>query len=165
MKSPTAMNALHGTANRALRSRVMAEMSEAPLTDEPQRVHAFRVSLGILELHVLVGRPDRHRHQIDRMVGDARSDPNHHSRAPDWREHHAVDRELLNAVEQDLALGSIPLSRLLLEQLVDVRVAAIGVTSLRVDERLHARGRIPGIPRGCEKEPSELLLLPRGIER
>src|SRR5215510_15818820 len=75
----------------------------------------------VLELHVLIGGPDRHWHQIDRVIGDARSDPDQHSRAPDWREHHAVDRELLNAVEEDLALGGIPLPRLLLEQLVDVR--------------------------------------------
>src|SRR5215831_15082839 len=86
-----------------------------------QRIHGFAVSqlaaksfdpwsavaikdgalapLLVLELHVLIGGPDRHWHQIDRVIGDARSDPDQHSRAPNWREHHAVDRELLNAVE------------------------------------------------------------------
>src|SRR5262249_118350 len=122
-------------------------------------------ALRILELHVLGGGRDGHRHQVDRVVGDARPAPDEPPGAPDWREHHAVDRELLNAVEQNFALRGVALPRLLLEQLVDVRIAAIGVTSLRVDECLRARGRIPRIPRGREKKPSELLLLPRGIER
>src|SRR5712691_6253897 len=53
---------------------------------------------------------------------------NTHQRAQihDRREHDPIDRELLDAVEERLALAGIALSRLLVEQIVDVGIAPIG---------------------------------------
>src|SRR5262252_8240985 len=78
------------------------------------------------ELHVLIRRPDRHRDQVDRMIGHPRPDANHHSRVPDWREHHSIDRELLDPVEESFPLRGIPFAGLLLEQFVDVGISAVG---------------------------------------
>ncbi len=51
--------------------------------------------------------------------------PTPHQRAEvhDRREHHAVDRELLDPVEQGRPPARVPLAGLLLEEVVDVRVA------------------------------------------
>src|SRR5215470_17204666 len=37
---------------------------------------AREIALRTLEPHILVGGPDRHRHQVDRMFGHSGSDPN-----------------------------------------------------------------------------------------
>src|ERR1700720_1875930 len=72
-------------------------------------------ALVTLEPHVLVRRPDRHRHQVDRVIGHSGPNPNEHPRTPNWREHHSLDRQLLDAVEQGFTLRGVPLARLLLE--------------------------------------------------
>src|SRR5262249_56412453 len=121
-------------------------MAGRSLADEPRRPSCVpespRTSLLVLERHVLIGGPDRQWNKVDRVIGDPRSDPDQHSRAPDRREHHAIKRELLDAVEQGLPLRGVPLPRLLLEQVIYVGIAAVGVTPLGVDERLHSRGGI-----------------------
>src|SRR5437879_3659501 len=103
-----------------------------------------------LDLHVLVGRPDRHRHEVDRVIGHTRTDPHQGSQVHDRREHRPVDRQLLDAIEQRFALFDVALAGLLLEQVVDVGVAAIGVGALGVHELGHAAGGVAGGPRSEE---------------
>ena len=50
--------------------------------------------------------------------------------------------ELLDAVQERLALLAVQLARLLLEQPVDVGVAAVGVGAARDDEGLEPGGRV-----------------------
>src|SRR5712692_11270789 len=111
-------------------------------SQEPPDSRAGVIALLSVEPHVLVGGPDRQRHQVDRMIGYPGPHPNQHPRAPDRREHHAVDRQLLDAVEQGFTLRGVPLAGLLLEQFVDVGVSAIGVAALGINERLHASGGV-----------------------
>src|SRR5262249_61929709 len=74
------------------------------------RMTAVFVSITLLTLqpHVLVGGPDRQRHQVDRVIGHARPNADEHPRAPDRREHHAVEGELLDTKEQDFTFRRVP---------------------------------------------------------
>src|SRR5690242_4143319 len=107
-----------------------------------------RVSAGPalrLELHVLVGREWAHPDVGDRVLGDARPDAVQGAQVHDRREHHAVDRELLDLVQQRLALRGVALRRLLAEKLVDVGISAVGVAALGLDEGLDAARRVAGV--------------------
>src|SRR3989441_12117092 len=107
--------------------------------------------LWVLEPHVLIGGERAHGDRGDRVLGQARPHPHQRAQVHDRREHHAVDRELLDAVQQGLALGDVALPRLLLEQLVDVRIPPVGVAALGVDELRHAAGRVARVAHGGER--------------
>src|SRR5207244_1501685 len=77
-------------------------------------------------------------------------------------EQHALVRELLDAVEQRLALAAIELARLLLEQVVDVGMAAGRVRPAGDEVVLDARGGVAVAARAAEQEVLQLLVLPRG---
>src|SRR5436309_766902 len=127
-------------------------------------VSRIMASLVALEPHVLVGRPWRHRHQIDGVLRQTRANGHQGAEVHDRREHRPVDRELLDPVQQRLALAHVTLTRLLLEQIVDVRIAAVGVAAFRVHELLHPAGRVPRIAHPDEEQAAQLLLAPGGVE-
>ena len=79
------------------------------------------------------------------MFRDARPDAHQRAKVHDRREHHPVDRELLDLVEQRFAPAGVALPRLLLEQVVDVRVPAVRVAPLREDELLDAARGVAGV--------------------
>src|SRR5262252_10746138 len=113
-----------------------------------------------LELDVFVGRrPGIVRDEAVPRLRDARADALQNGELPDRQEHTLVVDELLDTLQQRLALSQIELARLVLEQRVDVRIAAVGEGAARHRERFEA-GR-----RGAEDatEPVdqvlELLLL------
>src|SRR6266446_10327810 len=79
-----------------------------------------------LDLHVLVGRERAHPDIGDRVLGDARTDPHQGAQIHHRREHRPLDRQLLDLVQDCLALLGITLARLLEEHLVDIGIAAKG---------------------------------------
>src|SRR5262249_5423289 len=93
----------HGVAPRGLSMR-MTQYS------------AFASSTLLLELHVLVRREWRHPHVGNGVLGDARTDAHQGAQIHDRRVHHPVDGELLDLVQQRLALLEVALVRLLAEQ-------------------------------------------------
>jgi hypothetical protein len=60
---------------------------------------------------------------------------------------------------------AIALGRLLLEQLVDVGISAVGVGALGLDEDLDAAGGVAGVSGRGHEQAAQLLLLPGGVER
>jgi len=70
------------------------------------------------------------------VLGDARAHPHQRAEIHDGREHRAVDRELLDPVQQGFPPLDVPLARLLQEQIVDVGVAPVRVAALGVDDLL-----------------------------
>src|SRR5262249_30189347 len=147
----------NGANIRSIRSSLRSSARSSP-ANNPPRAFSFsnsasfsaavpcmshrNASVLIFEPHVLVGGPNRQRHQIDRMVGHPGTDPNQHPSAPNRRKHHAVNRQLLDMPEQGFALCEVPLAGLLLEQFVDVWVSAVGVAALGVNKRLDASGGV-----------------------
>src|SRR3989442_6334215 len=74
-------------------------------------------------------------------------------------EHGALVHELLDAVQHRLALLRIELDRLLAEQPVDVRIAAVGPDASGDDEGFDARGGVAGRRAARPHELLEALLL------
>src|SRR5262249_51898897 len=96
-----------------------------------------------LELQVLVGRGKR-------VAGDQPEAGSVHS-PPDAvdegqlvhrRDHRLVGHELLDAMQQGLALGTVELAGLLAKEPVDVRVAAVRELTARDHVGLEARGGV-----------------------
>ena len=67
-------------------------------------------------------------------------------------------------MQQGFAFGAVALDCLLLEEFVNVRIAAVGIGALRIDEGLHAGRGIPRRSSASDKESWELSVLPGGIE-
>src|SRR3989442_14958149 len=83
----------------------------------------------------------------------------------DRREHGALVHELLDAVQHRLTLLRIELDRLIAEQPVDVRIAAVGSDAAGDDERLDARGGVAGRGAAGPDELLEALFLIALVER
>src|SRR6266545_4150098 len=85
-----------------------------------------------LELQVLVGRRvEVVTDQPEPGLGDAPADPVEEGRLVERQEHHALVHELLDLVERSLALLAVHLRRLLAEQRIEIRIAAVGVRAFR----------------------------------
>src|SRR5690242_6178846 len=80
--------------------------------------------------------------QAKRRFVDARALAVEESELPQRGVDSALMDQLLHAMQQLGAFGAIGFDRLLGEQLVDVRVAAIDISAALDDERLHARGGV-----------------------
>src|SRR5712691_1235208 len=141
--APSRNPSAFGTPRTRLATVVFSQPSLSPRSSSAKPRTVMRNSskpLLALEPHVLIGGVDRQRDQVDRVIRHPRPDPNQHARVPDRRKHHPIDRELLDAMEQDFPLRGVPLASLLLKQFVDVGITSIGIATLRVNERLHAGG-------------------------
>src|SRR5947209_4277376 len=77
---------------------------------------------------------------------------------PDGREHDLVVDELLDAMQGRLAALSVQLGRLLLEEPVDVRIAAVGVRAPGDHERLETGGGIAECSARALDDVLQLLL-------
>src|SRR6185436_20081537 len=82
---------------------------------------------------VLVGRIGNEVQRIERSVGQPWPDAAELTVVHHGHEHHPIDGELLDLAEHGLAAGHISLASLLLEEIVDIGVAAIGIAPFRVD--------------------------------
>src|SRR5439155_24237901 len=87
-----------------LRTRIDVRVGIVRSQTGPHTLLLSSPSYGALEPHVLVGREDRHGNQVDRVIDHLWPDADQYARAPDRREHDAVDGELLDAMEHDFAL-------------------------------------------------------------
>src|SRR5436309_9297143 len=84
--------------------------------------------LRLLQADVLVGPREVEKGiQPDRRLLDARADAVQARRLEDRRVHHALVHQALDLMQQRLALLAVALLRLLDEEVVEVRMAAIGV--------------------------------------
>jgi peptide/nickel transport system substrate-binding protein len=79
--------------------------------------------------------------------------------------HDALVDQALDLVELGLAALAVALARLLLEEIVDVGVPAVGVRRGADDEGLEARGGVALGGRGIDDEAGELLRAPRFEKR
>src|SRR5919108_372894 len=102
---------------------------------------------------------------VDSMLGHPRSHAHERPEVHEWSIHDALHCELLNAMQEDFAFGFVALDSLLLEELVNVRIAAIGIGALRIDKRLRTGRGIPRRSRAYNRETWEFFLLPGGVER
>src|SRR5262245_40547109 len=117
-----------------------------------------------LEPNLFVGRKGYQMHRIEHVLGNARPYAAQGAVVHDRREHHAIDRELLDAMEQRFALARVALARLLVEQIVEIRVAAVRVAALGIHERLDPARRIARVADRGHEEPAKLLLAPGSQE-
>src|SRR5215471_2597990 len=100
-------------------------------------------ALSSFHRNVFVGRGVREqRDPGEPGLADARANAVDESELPDRREDRALDHQLLNLEQDRLAPGSIQFDGLLLVQLVDVGVAAIGEHPAFDQVGLNARRRI-----------------------
>src|SRR5215831_19466659 len=105
------------------------------------------------------------RYSVDRVLSYSRSHAYERSEVHDRGIHDALHRELLNAMQEGFAFGFVALDSLLLEELVNVRIAAIGIGALRVDKCLYASRCIARRACADNREAREFFLLPGGVER
>src|SRR5262245_22917264 len=108
------------------------------------------------QLHVLVGpREPPGFEETEPGFFHARPDAVEEGEVPDRREHRPLMDDLLDPVEDHLALRAIQLRGLLTEEAVDVGVASVRVRAAGDGEGLEP-GR--GVPRGADEEVDEVLV-------
>src|SRR2546430_12413905 len=124
-----------------------------------------------LELDVLVRRRPRIvGDEAEPRFRDARTHSLQEGQLPDRKDHGLDVDQLLDAMEKRLALLRVELTRLLLEEPVDVGVPPVGVGAARDHERLQPGGRVAEDAAQPVDDGLELLLLirleePRPLER
>src|SRR5207248_3409910 len=97
--------------------------------------------------------------------GHARPEPARPDELIERPEARALVDELLDLMQQRLALLAIGLARLLLEERLDVRVGAARVGALALHGVGQARGRIAEVGHRAHADAVQLLARPRGLER
>src|SRR5437867_5632691 len=112
------------------------------------------------ERDILKSREGMHWNRVDRMLCDPRPDTYETTQVHDRSEHDTLDGELLDAVQQSLALRTVPLNRLSLEDCVDIGIAAVSVRALRVHKSLGTRGGTPRSTNRRHHHPPELFIAP-----
>src|SRR5262249_2265776 len=118
-----------------------------------------------LELDLLIRRRPRIvQDESEARLGHARTVPTQGGELPQWEIHGLVVDQLLDAVQERLALLWIELGRLLLEEVVDVGISAVRVRAARGREHLEPGGGVAGDTTQAVDEVAELLLLIRGQE-
>src|SRR5262249_40407612 len=112
-----------------------------------------------LELHVLVRARERKAgDEPEARLLDFRPVAAHRGELHDRGEHRLVVDQLLDALQRGLAALAVELRRLLAEEAIDVRVAAVDVRATDDDERLEpGRGAAEGRAR-AQYQALELLL-------
>jgi len=100
-------------------------------------------------------------HRVEHVLGHPRSNTSERTVVHDRREHDAVDRDLLDAMEQRLTFRVITLARLLVKEVVEVRIASVGVAAL---EYMNASTRLARyrVAHGGHEQAAKLLLTPGG---
>src|SRR5262245_39003659 len=91
----------------------------------------------VFEPHVLRHREGVQGDRVYGMLGYPRAHPHESPQVDDRSKHHPLRRELLDTMQHGFPFAMVALSRLLLVQCIDVRIAPIRIGSLGVDERLH----------------------------
>src|SRR5438128_1861953 len=122
--------------------------------------------LPLLELQILAGRGVRV--ALDQPGArdlDARGHAPDEALLEDRPHQRLIGDDLLDLMEQGLALLAVELVGLLLEEVVDLGQRAVRVKPALGEERLEPRRRVAGGAGRADEEPLQLLLVPRGHER
>ena len=83
---------------------------------------------GLFETHLLIGAGKVEQGvQAHSRLLHARAHAMQRCRLIDWRVHDPLMHQPLDLVQQRLALAPVALPRLLAEELIDIRIAAVGV--------------------------------------
>src|SRR5207249_9457294 len=115
---------------------------------------------------ILVGRGVREAFdRIDARLLDPRADAPQKRELEDGHVHHAIVHDLLDLVQQRLALPAIELARLALEEILDLRHDAGRIDAVLRDVDLDARGGVAGGRAEPHDHATQLLLAPRAQER
>ena len=61
------------------------------------------------------------------MLCNPRPDASQTAQVHDWGEHDTLNSQLLDAMQQGLAFRTVPLRCLLFEELIDIRIATVGI--------------------------------------
>src|SRR5262245_36132724 len=120
----------------------------------------------LLQPDFLIGR--RPRVRVDEQecrLGHAGTDAARPDVVEEAGEAHALEGDLLDALEHRLALLAVELSGLLGEQLIDVGPAAVGVLSVAGEELGQSRGRVAVSPDAAHAHSAEFLGAPGREER
>src|SRR5437667_320171 len=97
--------------------------------------------------------------EAEPRLGDARPHTDQERRLEERQVHRLLVHELLDLVQDRLALLSVQLAGLLAEEPVDIGIPAVREHALGDDERLDARGRVAERGAALAMEVLELLLL------
>src|SRR5262245_6824914 len=100
----------------------------------------------------------------DARLLDPRPDAVERNVLPDGRDHHLFVDELLDVVQDRLALPAIELARLLPKEPIDVEVAAVDVRPTAHHQRLDSGGRVTEGAVAALDETAEFLLDPPLLE-
>src|SRR5262249_21250897 len=131
----------------------------APRGSPRARAPPSRRALLPPERDVLVGRRIRvARDQAEPRLANPRAHAVQERELPDRREHHLLLEELLDLLEQCLALLPVGVGRLLLEETVDVRIAPVDIEAARHRKGLEPRGGIAEGAAAALHQVLELLL-------
>src|SRR5262249_62419837 len=117
------------------------------------------ILLFALKLHVFVrAGPRDPRDESDPRLFHARPQPRQAGVQPDGRDDHFFLDELLDLVQRRLTPLGVELVGLLLEEAVDIGIAAVDVRAAAGDEGLDAGGGIAERAAGAVDEPFVALL-------
>src|SRR5437764_13949558 len=100
-----------------------------------------------------------------RRLGDARADAADEALLEDRRHQHVVGDDLLDLLQQRLALAAVELPGLPLEEIVHLRQRAVSVQPALGHERLQTGGRVAGGAGGADQQAAQLLVVPAAHER
>src|SRR6266498_5841734 len=115
----------------------------------------------LFQAHILVGRSKvEQRVQTYPWLLDSWSYPVQCCWLPDGAVHNTLMHEPLDLMQQRLALVAVTLLRLLVEEIINIRIAAIGVGARAEHKGLDAGGGVPQRRRGDDNDPLQLLLPP-----
>src|ERR1700720_2008030 len=119
-----------------------------------------------LQRDVLIGRGPRvSRDQAEGRLSDPLSDTAQSGQLPDRRGDHPLMHELLDFLQQRLALLMVEFGRLLLKQRIDIGIAVIGVGTTLHRERLEAGRGVAERGAAAHDQILELFLAVAFVER
>src|SRR5262249_7175618 len=111
-----------------------------------------------LERDVLKSRKGMHWDGVDRMHREPWPNAYETTQVHDRGKHDPLNGELLDAMQQGLTFRTVPLNRLLFKELVDIGIATVGVSALRIHKSLGARGGTARSANRYHQHPPQLFV-------
>src|SRR6266700_469140 len=117
------------------------------------------------QAHLLIENWHWERDEADRWLLHAWSDAMQHQGLKERGVHYPLMHERLEAMQQRFTRGAVPFPSLLLEEGVEIGVAAIGVGTRPEHVSFDTAGRVAEEPGPREHEPLQLFLAPGPLPR
>src|SRR5215470_16181806 len=124
--------------------------------------HLSHVRGLFFECDILKSRKGMYWNGVDRMRRDTRPDAYETTQVHNRGEHDPLNAQLLDAMQQGFAFRTVPLHRLLFKELVDIGIATVGVSALRIHKSLSACGGTARSTNRRHNDPAELFVAPGG---